>query len=134
MFTRPSAGGGGLGDPLNRDINAVLEDVIDEYVSIERAEKDYGVVITEIDRDLDQFEVDLEATKEAREYIRKNRKQWVNEDVDKVYKMYLNGEVDQLDLIRRYGIVLDLKTNTVLRKSTEQNREMMGKRTVTHWD
>lgn len=47
-FTRPSAGGGGLGDPLQRSPEAVLEDVIDGYVSIERAEKDYGVVIREL--------------------------------------------------------------------------------------
>ena len=33
-FTRPSAGGGGMGDPLERDPEAVLEDVIDEYVSV----------------------------------------------------------------------------------------------------
>src|SRR5690606_31788712 len=59
-FTRPSAGGGGLGDPLERSPEAVLEDVIDGYVSIERAEKDYGVVIREIDRDLDLYEIDTE--------------------------------------------------------------------------
>ncbi|TXK90225.1 hydantoinase B/oxoprolinase family protein, partial [Parageobacillus sp. SY1] len=53
VFTRPSAGGGGLGDPLERDPKAVLEDVIDGYVTIERAEKDYGVVIKEIDKDID---------------------------------------------------------------------------------
>ena len=134
MFTRPSAGGGGLGDPLKRDVYEVLEDVIDEYVSIERAEKDYGVVIKEIDRDLDQFEINLKETEETREYIRNNRKQWLEEDVDTVFEKYLKGEVDHLDLIRRYGIVIDLSTNTVLRKSTAQNREMMRKRTLAHWE
>jgi N-methylhydantoinase B len=39
-------GGGGWGDPLLRDPQAVLEDVWDEYVSIEGAARDYGVVIT----------------------------------------------------------------------------------------
>lgn len=39
-------GGGGWGDPLRRDPNAVLEDVWDEYVSVEGARRDYGVVIT----------------------------------------------------------------------------------------
>lgn len=39
-------GGGGWGDPLLRDPKAVLEDVWDEYVSIEGARRDYGVVIT----------------------------------------------------------------------------------------
>jgi N-methylhydantoinase B len=40
-------GGGGWGDPLKRDPKMVLEDVIDEYVSIESALGDYGVVIDE---------------------------------------------------------------------------------------
>jgi N-methylhydantoinase B len=39
-------GGGGWGDPLDRDPQAVLDDVIDEYVSVEGAERDYGVVLT----------------------------------------------------------------------------------------
>ncbi len=39
-------GGGGWGDPLDRDPDAVLEDVWDEYVSIEAARDEYGVVIT----------------------------------------------------------------------------------------
>jgi N-methylhydantoinase B len=39
-------GGGGWGDPLLRDPQAVLDDVWDEYVSIEAAKRDYGVVVT----------------------------------------------------------------------------------------
>lgn len=39
-------GGGGWGDPLRRDPQAVLDDVWDEYVSIEGARRDYGVVVT----------------------------------------------------------------------------------------
>jgi N-methylhydantoinase B len=40
-----SGGGGGWGDPLERDPDAVLEDVLNELVSIAGAERDYGVVI-----------------------------------------------------------------------------------------
>jgi N-methylhydantoinase B len=40
-----SAGGGGLGDPYERAPEAVLQDVQDELVSVERAEADYGVVL-----------------------------------------------------------------------------------------
>lgn len=40
-----SGGGGGWGDPLNRAPARVLEDVRNEYVSLERAREDYGVVI-----------------------------------------------------------------------------------------
>ena len=39
-------GGGGWGEPLDRDPAAVLDDVWDEYVSIDGALRDYGVVIT----------------------------------------------------------------------------------------
>jgi N-methylhydantoinase B len=39
-------GGGGWGDPLDRDPAAVLDDVLDEYVSEEGARRDYGVVLT----------------------------------------------------------------------------------------
>ena len=42
-------GGGGWGDPLERDPDAVLKDVIGEYVSLDSAEGDYGVVIKEVD-------------------------------------------------------------------------------------
>src|SRR4051794_10804647 len=38
-------GGGCWGDPLVRDPQAVLDDVIDEYVSVEGASRDYGVVL-----------------------------------------------------------------------------------------
>ena len=52
LFTRPSAGGGGFGDPLERDPEAVVEDVADGYVTVERACIDYGVVVNEVDAEL----------------------------------------------------------------------------------
>ena len=42
-----SAGGGGWGDPLERDPQAVLEDIHNEMATVERAREWYGVVITE---------------------------------------------------------------------------------------
>jgi N-methylhydantoinase B len=39
-------GGGGWGNPLDRDPQKVLDDVIDEYVSVDAARRDYGVVLT----------------------------------------------------------------------------------------
>jgi N-methylhydantoinase B len=44
-FRHLSAGGGGYGDPLERDPVAVLEDVLEEKVSVAAAARDYGVVI-----------------------------------------------------------------------------------------
>src|SRR5439155_23799422 len=54
-------GGGGWGDPLDRDPRAVLDDVLDEYVSVEGAERDYAVVLT---GSLDELtlQIDEEAT------------------------------------------------------------------------
>ena len=132
-FTRPAAGGGGLGDPLERDVHAVLEDVIDEYVSIERAKKDYGVVIKEIDKDLDLFEIDYEATKTEREYIRRNRKAWLETDPHEVERMYVNGEIDKFDVIRKYGVIMDYASDKVLINSTKQYRKAMIKRSLQHW-
>jgi N-methylhydantoinase B len=42
-FQQPGAGG--YGDPLDRDPWRVLEDVLDDYVSVEAARREYGVVI-----------------------------------------------------------------------------------------
>ena len=58
-------GGGGWGNPLDRDPQAVLDDVLDEYVSHERAEPDYGVVLTGSLADL-TLAVDEEATQKLR--------------------------------------------------------------------
>jgi N-methylhydantoinase B len=133
-FTRPSAGGGGLGDPLERDPSAVLEDVIDEYVSIERAKKDYGVVVIEIDRDIDLFEIDEKETIIARENIRMNRKAWLQVDIETVESKFITGEIDELDLIRKFGVIFDHAENKVLPKSTQQYRDMLAKRMVPHWN
>ena len=42
-----SAGGGGYGDAFERDPEAVQQDLINGYISIEKAREDYGVVIDE---------------------------------------------------------------------------------------
>jgi N-methylhydantoinase B len=46
------SGAGGYGDPLERDPARVLEDVLDDYVTVEAAREHYGVVITGADPDL----------------------------------------------------------------------------------
>lgn len=56
-----SAGGGGYGDPLQREPAAVEADVRNGYVSIEQAEKGYGVVI-----DPDTLSVNATATEKLR--------------------------------------------------------------------
>jgi N-methylhydantoinase B len=60
-------GAGGWGDPLTRDPERVLRDVRDEYVSIEGAARDYGVVVSgDPQRDPEGLTLDLTATKRLR--------------------------------------------------------------------
>lgn len=133
QFTRPSAGGGGYGDPLDRTPEEVLEDVIDEYVSVERAAIDYGVVIKAIDPEVDQFEIDYPATKSARQDIRSNREAWLKEDPEKVAELYRQGELNEMDAIRRYGVILEWGTGELLPETTRQNRENMARRSQQYW-
>jgi N-methylhydantoinase B len=41
-----AAGGGGYGDPKERDIDDLLNDVLDGYISKKSATQDYGEKIT----------------------------------------------------------------------------------------
>ena len=65
-------GGGGWGDPLVRDPQAVLDDVLDEYVSVEGASRDYGVVLQGSLEGLTR-EIDDVATQALREHMRAER-------------------------------------------------------------
>ena len=56
------AGGGGYGDPLERDVEAVLEDVRQEKLTAASVRQEYGVVIDE-----EAQELDMEATVLLRE-------------------------------------------------------------------
>lgn len=132
-FERPSAGGGGYGDPLERDPAEVLEDVIDGYVSVSRAAKDYGVVIRAIDPEIDEYERDDAATVELREEQRLSRVGKLSEDPEAVAQRYRNGELDQLDLIRHYGVILDWSTDELLPTTTQQFRAQLDKRTLAAW-
>jgi len=61
-------GGGGYGNPFERDPFAVLDDVLNGYVSIDAAARKYGVVIRSTQRPdehismPEQFSVDAAAT------------------------------------------------------------------------
>jgi N-methylhydantoinase B len=68
VFCHIHPGGGGWGDPLQRDSAAVLKDVRNEFLSAAKALADYGVVI-----DLETWTVDAAATKSRRADIAKRR-------------------------------------------------------------
>ena len=42
-----TAGGGGWGDPVHRDPELVRKDVLNGYISVESASRDYGMVIAD---------------------------------------------------------------------------------------
>ncbi len=52
--------GGGYGNPIEREPKLVLENVLDGYISVATAERDYGVIITEA------MAIDEAATEKAR--------------------------------------------------------------------
>lgn len=65
-----SVGGGGYGDPIDRNPELVLKDVMDSKVSSECAREIYGVII-----DPTALKIDIEETHRQRQAIRKRRTQ-----------------------------------------------------------
>lgn len=61
-----ASGGGGWGNPLNREVQRVQNDVVEGLVSIERARNIYGVVINP-----ETLEIQYEATENLRRELRK---------------------------------------------------------------
>ena len=133
VFSRPTAGGGGYGDPLERDPALVRDDVANDYVSLERACKDYGVVLRVVDVDLAEYDVDAAATARERARIRSLRRAWLTSAPEEVARRYRAGELDRMDVVRQYAVVLDWGTGEVLERSTTQFREMFQKRAAAHW-
>jgi N-methylhydantoinase B len=68
VFRHVLAGGGGWGDPLERDSQAVLRDVRNEFLSAHRAKSEYGVIV-----DTKTWRVDETATKMMRAEIAASR-------------------------------------------------------------
>lgn len=68
VFRHELAGAGGWGDPLERDPQAVLKDVRNEFVSLSAARRDYGVVIL-----TDPLRLDEAATQALRGDLRAKR-------------------------------------------------------------
>ncbi len=61
-----AAGGGGYGNPLERDPIMVERDVIEGYVSLEKAKEDYGVLL-----DPETMKLDEKATQLLRASLKK---------------------------------------------------------------
>ena len=63
------SGGAGVGDPLERDPELVRYDVLNEYVSLESAKQDYGVIINPV-----SFQLDLNSTLKLRKELKEKNK------------------------------------------------------------
>jgi N-methylhydantoinase B len=61
-----SAGGGGYGDPFDREPERVLADVQSGIISCARAKEVYGVIIRCTDEHLERYEIDADETEAAR--------------------------------------------------------------------
>ena len=65
-----SPGGGGFGDPLERDPQLVLTDVMDEWLTVETARDYYGVAIDVDDAEALDYRIDEKKTAELRARLR----------------------------------------------------------------
>ena len=65
VYRLTQAGGGGYGDPLDRQVHAVLADVEQEKMSVDYVRREYGVVIDPV-----TLQPDLKATEELRARMR----------------------------------------------------------------
>jgi N-methylhydantoinase B len=61
-FVVYTGGGGGYGDPLERDPELVLEDVLEELLTVEQARERYGVVVDPVNPYLCEYSLDTVAT------------------------------------------------------------------------
>jgi N-methylhydantoinase B len=84
VFEHTWSGGGGYGDPLDRQPEKVLIDVLNDAVSIESAEAIYGVIVK--DRT-----VDTDATEKKRAQIRADRIGTANARPQKASKVGISG-------------------------------------------
>lgn len=64
VWVAETGGGGGFGDPYDRDVEAVLRDVADGFVSSATARTVYGVVV---DAEVGRWRVDLDRTAKLRD-------------------------------------------------------------------
>ena len=68
-----TSGGGGFGDPLERDVDAVRLDVLRRLVSVRSAADDYGVIVRPIEGEVLEYAVDATATTALRDELRDSR-------------------------------------------------------------
>ncbi len=95
VFSTIPHGGGGFGDPLDRDPALVLRDVVERIVSIDGARDYYGVVIAS-----EPPRVDHELTDKLRSAIRHRR---IGKPDNAVIARPVTGNVQHSGIVRKNG-------------------------------
>ncbi|MFD1564534.1 hydantoinase B/oxoprolinase family protein [Haloarchaeobius amylolyticus] len=110
MYLNYLRGGSGLGDPLERNPDDVLEDIHDGYVLPRHAEDAYGVVVEKVDDEArhnsavqGEWELDAEATEARRQEMRTERtekaqpvSEWYDEERERI-----RNEDDLIDDVKK---------------------------------
>lgn len=91
-------------------------------------------MITPIDPEIDEYEIDRGATEALRTEIRAARRKWLDTDPEEVAERFRDGELDTFDLLRRYGVIVDWGTGELLPNTTKQFRDLLHVRAASHWD
>jgi len=63
IYHHVASGGGGVGDPLERDVEDVKRDIMNEFISLESAGREYGVIFKQ---DKWPYDINYEATEKLR--------------------------------------------------------------------
>ena len=74
-----------------------------------------------------------QATEKLRTDQRSTRANKLDEDPESVAERFRSGELDTLDLVRHYGVVLDWGTGELLPRTTEQYRDTLRRRSAACW-
>ena len=113
----------------------MLEDVADGYVTVERAALDYGVVVEEVDVELAEYRVDADATEKLRAEQRQSARAPGSTRTPRTWRArFRDGDLDVLDLVRHYGVILDWGSGEVLPRTTKQYRELLQRRSASAWE
>lgn len=91
------------------------------------------MVIDAVDPEIDLYVIDEAETDKLRRSIRQSRRSWLATDPEEVAARYRNGELEMLDLVRRYGVIVDWGTGDLLPTTTGQFRELLETRAASHW-
>jgi N-methylhydantoinase B len=111
----------------------VRSDVVDGYVSIDRARKDYGVVLRVDPEDPDLVEVEDVGTAAERRRLRVGRFRALQTRPREIAERYVDGQLTAYDLVRQFGVIVDWGSGHLLEKTTDKFREILQERCVRYW-